>query len=85
MRRLSYALLACLFAFGLLGACDDVLDGICTPNDALTCTNRATDCRNELDSESETYEADAAECTQNLCDCLDNTGCDEYINDSDCN
>jgi len=85
MKKLSYTLLACLFSVGLLAACDDVLGDICMPNDALNCTNRATDCQNELDSESETYEADLTACTEDLCDCLDDNGCDQYINDSDCN
>jgi hypothetical protein len=85
MKKPYTTLLCCLFAIGLLtGACDDDLFDICTPNDAVYCTDKGTECRNGLDTESDTYEADLEECNAEQCDCLDDRECDQYLDEASC-
>jgi hypothetical protein len=73
-----------VFSIGLLSvACED--DSACTSSDASQCADEAIDCIEDLDIMSETYEEDAEACSEGWCDCLDDQGCDEYLDDAQCN
>jgi hypothetical protein len=56
----------------------------CTSSDAEKCGNDYADCIFDLEALSETYEEDAEACSGGWCDCLDNQGCDEYLDEAGC-
>jgi hypothetical protein len=88
MKKLSYTLFACLFAIGLLtAACDnplsDALD--CLRSDISQCNEDYTECTNVIDTEIDTAAEEQTACKEDLCDCIDDTNCDDLISNSDCN
>jgi hypothetical protein len=88
MKKLSYTLIACLFAVGLLAAaCDnplsDALD--CLGSDIGQCEENYTECNNAIDTASDTAAEEQSTCKEDLCDCVDDTNCDDWISNSDCN
>ncbi len=88
MKKVSHILLISLFAIGLLTtACDNPLDDvldICTQSDAENCRDHHTECSDAIDTESDTAEEEQTACTDDLCDCLENKNCDDWISSDDC-
>jgi hypothetical protein len=80
-------------AIGLLSiACDaeDQLSDLlgnnsgCTEGEASECASGATECLGAVDISSDTAEQDADDCEADWCDCLDDEGCDEYLDEAGC-
>ncbi len=89
MKKPFHILLACLFAIGLLSsACDnplsDFINNPCTQSDAEDCQDDYTECRDAIDPESDTAEEEQTACTDDLCDCLEDKNCDDWISSDDC-
>jgi hypothetical protein len=81
--------LACMFVFGLLTtACDNPLEAaindICTQSDAENCSDDHTACSDAIDTEGDTAEEEQTACNDDLCDCLSDRNCDDWVNSDDC-
>ena len=91
MKKSLMILAVTVFSIGLLStACDtdDLLPGYgggdCTSSEASDCADDTLDCIGELDAMSDTYSEDLEQCNRDWCDCLDDEGCDEYLDEAGC-
>jgi hypothetical protein len=90
MKKLLTVLIMVTVAFGFLSAAcddDDILGNRtgCTSSEASQCAEETTDCIEAVDVTSETAAQDIEACDNRWCDCLDDEGCDELLDDANCN
>jgi hypothetical protein len=94
MKKSFIILVLVIVTIGLLSvACDpegQINDLIgnnsgCTENEATECYSEATECMEAVDANSESAEQDLDDCENDWCDCLDSEGCDEWLDDANCN
>ncbi len=90
MKKVLMILAVAVFSIGLLSTgCDedDLLPGSggsCTSSEANDCAEDTLDCLEDVDTASDTAMEDIEQCNQDWCDCLDDEGCDEYLDEAGC-
>jgi hypothetical protein len=93
MKKVYFLAILVVVTIGLLSvACDteDQLNDLlgnnsgCTESEANECATEATECVNAVDLSSDTAEQDIDDCEAGWCDCLDDEGCDEWLDEAGC-
>jgi hypothetical protein len=79
MKKYLAILVTVVLAVGLLSMGCGEDDGTCTSSDADRCRNERADCAMGTTSQEE---IDA--CADAFCDCLDDLGCDDYLDEANC-
>jgi hypothetical protein len=69
----------------LVAAREGVSKGVCAREDIGECIDHTATCALELDDQNPTYKADLATCHNTLCACLDLKGCDDRLEEANCN